>query len=188
MSVDSARQLCTMFLSLHVVFLSVAIVECSAAANTSEEGKANNAWLSSPVVFMGRLCCRNAQCFFMTWHWLFVCSCLLLHTSLVCILLSCFCFLVVVPSDCVRSSGVDYRGVQQSSSSGLSCLNWTNITRDYDLGTYPDSQTGKETSFKNKLYCSSSAQIGLLPVMENNVSSRVLAVYLQDMQQLLCNL
>lgn len=59
MSVDSARQLCTMFLSLHVVFLSVAIVESSAAANTSEEGKGSNARLSSPLVFMGCLCCRT---------------------------------------------------------------------------------------------------------------------------------
>lgn len=100
---------------------------------------------------------------------------LFLHTSLACVSLSCFCFLAVIPSDCVRSSsGVGYRGLQQSSFSGLSCLNWTNTTRDYDLGTYPDSQTGKETSFKNKLYCSSSARISLLPVMENNVWSRVL--------------
>lgn len=80
MSVDSARQLCTMFFSLHVVFLTVAIVE-SSAANAGEE-------------------------------------------------------------DCVRSRGVGYRGAQQSSSSGLSCLNWTNTTRDYDLNIHPDSQTG----------------------------------------------
>lgn len=73
-------------------------------------------------------------------------------THIICLYLvsHVFCFLAVMPSDCVRSSGVGYRGVQQSSSSGLSCLNWTNTTRDYDLGTYPDSQTGKETSFKKQ--------------------------------------
>lgn len=46
-------------------------------------------------------------------------------------------------SDCMRSSGVDYRGEQQSSSSGLTCLNWTNTTRDYDVTEHPDSHTGK---------------------------------------------
>ncbi|CAG5923165.1 unnamed protein product [Menidia menidia] len=79
-SVCPGRQLCNMFLSLHVVFLSVAIVQSSAS--------------------------NGAQ------------------------------------KDCVRSSGVDYRGEQQSSSSGLACLNWVNITRDYDTETHPDSQTG----------------------------------------------
>lgn len=47
-------------------------------------------------------------------------------------------------SDCMRSSGVGYRGAQQSSSSGLTCLNWTNTTRDYDVNVHPDSQTGKQ--------------------------------------------
>ncbi|RVE68258.1 hypothetical protein OJAV_G00089450 [Oryzias javanicus] len=45
-------------------------------------------------------------------------------------------------TDCVRSDGLDYRGKQQSSSSGLTCLNWINTTRDYDAEIHPDSQTG----------------------------------------------
>ncbi|XP_056140814.1 phosphoinositide-3-kinase-interacting protein 1 [Lampris incognitus] len=44
--------------------------------------------------------------------------------------------------DCVRSNGVEYRGEQQSSSSGLTCLIWTNITRDYDVTSHTDSDTG----------------------------------------------
>lgn len=44
--------------------------------------------------------------------------------------------------DCVEVNGVDYRGNQQSSSSGLTCMNWKNSTRDYDVEAYPDSQTG----------------------------------------------
>lgn len=44
--------------------------------------------------------------------------------------------------DCMRSKGVEYRGELQSSSSGLTCLNWTNTTRDYDVTLHPDSQTG----------------------------------------------
>ncbi|TMS03486.1 Phosphoinositide-3-kinase-interacting protein 1 [Larimichthys crocea] len=80
MSVNSARQLCKMFFSLHVVFLSVAMVE-SSASNGNQE-------------------------------------------------------------DCMRSSGVEYRGEKQSSSSGLICLNWANTTRDYDDNIHPDSQTG----------------------------------------------
>uniref|UniRef100_A0A3P9QEC5 Phosphoinositide-3-kinase interacting protein 1 n=1 Tax=Poecilia reticulata TaxID=8081 RepID=A0A3P9QEC5_POERE len=47
-----------------------------------------------------------------------------------------------VVEDCVRSRGLDYRGEQQSSSTGLTCLNWINITRDYDVEVHPDSQTG----------------------------------------------
>ncbi|XP_040898681.1 phosphoinositide-3-kinase-interacting protein 1 [Toxotes jaculatrix] len=80
MSVNSARQLCKIVLSLHVVFFCVATVE-SSASNGS-------------------------------------------------------------PKDCIRSNGVEYRGEQESSSSGLSCLNWTNSSRDYDVKTHPDSQTG----------------------------------------------
>ncbi|XP_054630138.1 phosphoinositide-3-kinase-interacting protein 1 [Dunckerocampus dactyliophorus] len=38
--------------------------------------------------------------------------------------------------DCIRSNGVDYRGDKQSSSSGLTCLIWTNTSTQYD------SQTG----------------------------------------------
>uniref|UniRef100_A0A1A8NYH5 Phosphoinositide-3-kinase interacting protein 1 n=1 Tax=Nothobranchius rachovii TaxID=451742 RepID=A0A1A8NYH5_9TELE len=45
-------------------------------------------------------------------------------------------------TDCVTFRGVDYRGEQQKSSSGLTCLNWTNTTRDYDVETHPDSLTG----------------------------------------------
>lgn len=78
--VNSARQLCKMSFSLHVVFLSVAMVDCSAA-------KANE-------------------------------------------------------KDCMISNGVEYRGEQPSSSSGLTCLNWTNTSRDYDVTLHPDSQTG----------------------------------------------
>ncbi|KAA8592240.1 hypothetical protein FQN60_017695 [Etheostoma spectabile] len=44
--------------------------------------------------------------------------------------------------DCMRSRGLEYRGEQQSSSSGLTCLNWTNTTRDYDVQLHPDTQTG----------------------------------------------
>nr|XP_020450048.1 phosphoinositide-3-kinase-interacting protein 1 [Monopterus albus] len=43
---------------------------------------------------------------------------------------------------CMRSNGVEYRGQQESSSSGLACLNWTNTSRDYDVESHPDSQTG----------------------------------------------
>lgn len=80
LSVKSARQLCKVFFSLHVVFLSVALVE-SRASNGDQK-------------------------------------------------------------DCVRSHGVDYRGEQQNSSSGLSCLIWTNTTRDYDVTINPDSEKG----------------------------------------------
>uniref|UniRef100_A0A3Q0RXW7 Phosphoinositide-3-kinase interacting protein 1 n=1 Tax=Amphilophus citrinellus TaxID=61819 RepID=A0A3Q0RXW7_AMPCI len=45
-------------------------------------------------------------------------------------------------NNCVRSNGVDYRGEQQNSSSGLTCLNWTNATRDYDVTIHPDSEKG----------------------------------------------
>uniref|UniRef100_A0A3P9H643 Thyroid adenoma-associated protein homolog n=1 Tax=Oryzias latipes TaxID=8090 RepID=A0A3P9H643_ORYLA len=78
LSVSSARQLCRLFFSLQLVFLSAGVVGSSASAQT----------------------------------------------------------------DCVRSVGLDYRGKQQSSSSGLACLNWINITRDYDAEIHPDSQTG----------------------------------------------
>ncbi|XP_034726976.1 phosphoinositide-3-kinase-interacting protein 1 [Etheostoma cragini] len=44
--------------------------------------------------------------------------------------------------DCMQSRGLEYRGEQQSSSSGLTCLNWTNTTRDYDVQLHPDTQTG----------------------------------------------
>ncbi|XP_038151459.1 phosphoinositide-3-kinase-interacting protein 1 [Cyprinodon tularosa] len=79
LSVNSGRQLCRMFFSLHIVFLSAAIVESSAPS-----GK---------------------------------------------------------PGDCVTSRGLDYRGEQQSSSTGLTCLNWISTARDYDVKLHPDSQT-----------------------------------------------
>ncbi|XP_014874036.1 phosphoinositide-3-kinase-interacting protein 1 [Poecilia latipinna] len=78
--VNSARQLSKMFFSLHIVFLSAAIVEGSTPSGGQR--------------------------------------------------------------DCVRSRGLDYRGEQQSSSTGLTCLNWINTTRDYDVEIHPDSQTG----------------------------------------------
>ncbi|XP_038558676.1 phosphoinositide-3-kinase-interacting protein 1 [Micropterus salmoides] len=80
LSVNSARQLFKVFFSLHVVFLSVDVVE-SSASNGNQK-------------------------------------------------------------DCMRSNGVEYTGEQQSSSTGLTCLNWTNTTRDYDVNIHPDSQTG----------------------------------------------
>ncbi|XP_040050713.2 phosphoinositide-3-kinase-interacting protein 1 [Gasterosteus aculeatus] len=43
---------------------------------------------------------------------------------------------------CTRANGVQYRGEVHSSSSGLTCLNWANTSRDYDDGVQPDSQTG----------------------------------------------
>ncbi|KAJ7994290.1 hypothetical protein DPEC_G00264350 [Dallia pectoralis] len=44
--------------------------------------------------------------------------------------------------DCFKSNGVEYRGSQQRSSAGLTCLNWTNISRDYDVLAYTDSHMG----------------------------------------------
>ncbi|XP_005795049.1 phosphoinositide-3-kinase-interacting protein 1 [Xiphophorus maculatus] len=79
-SVNSVRQLSKMFFSLHIVFLSAAIVEGSTPSGGQR--------------------------------------------------------------DCVRSRGLYYRGEQQSSSTGLTCLNWINTTRDYDVEMHPDSQTG----------------------------------------------
>lgn len=37
-----------------------------------------------------------------------------------------------------------YRGEQQITSTGKPCLNWANITRDYDVSVYPDAETGKD--------------------------------------------
>lgn len=42
--------------------------------------------------------------------------------------------------DCLQSSsGVEYRGQQHSSFTGLTCLNWSNVSRDVDpqKGTFP---------------------------------------------------
>lgn len=45
-------------------------------------------------------------------------------------------------NECVKLKGVDYRGNQQISSSGLICVNWNNATKDYNVEEHPDSQTG----------------------------------------------
>ncbi|KAM9810969.1 phosphoinositide-3-kinase-interacting protein 1 [Neosynchiropus ocellatus] len=37
--------------------------------------------------------------------------------------------------DCMSSSAGDYRGQKQTSSSGLTCLNWTNVSKEYDPQT-----------------------------------------------------
>ncbi|XP_029365598.1 phosphoinositide-3-kinase-interacting protein 1 [Echeneis naucrates] len=79
-SVPSVRHFCKMFLCLHVVLLSVSMVESSASDGNQQ--------------------------------------------------------------DCMRSSGVEYRGEQQSSTAGLTCLNWSNTSRDYDVQIHPDSQKG----------------------------------------------
>ncbi|XP_060927038.1 phosphoinositide-3-kinase-interacting protein 1 [Limanda limanda] len=79
-SLGSAAQLCRVLLPLHVVFLSVWLVESSASNGDIKE--------------------------------------------------------------CIRSNGVEYRGEQLSSSSGLTCLNWTSTNRDYDVQVHPDSLTG----------------------------------------------
>ncbi|KAJ0019409.1 hypothetical protein NQD34_006978 [Periophthalmus magnuspinnatus] len=44
--------------------------------------------------------------------------------------------------DCVTAKGLGYRGNQQSTSSDLTCINWINTTRDYNVKDHPDSQTG----------------------------------------------
>lgn len=153
LSVNSARQLCKMFLSLHVVFLSVVFVE-SSASNANQKG---NMILSalfylylyfycSFVVNTFKLCCsvsfkltlnymHNSSLSFLSPFWL------LLHNLfyVLCSHVVLFCY----SPDCMRSNGVKYRGEQQSSSSGLTCLNWTNCTRDYDVKIHPDSHTGK---------------------------------------------
>lgn len=79
------------------------------------------------------------------------CCCFGLLTS------SSSCLCRFSPPDCVRSRGVGYRGAQQSSSSGLSCLNWTNTSRDYDLDLQPDSQTGRPAQ---NLHCGRDQDFG----------------------------
>ncbi|KAJ8379391.1 hypothetical protein SKAU_G00001690 [Synaphobranchus kaupii] len=44
--------------------------------------------------------------------------------------------------ECTRSNGVKYRGEQQITSTGKRCLNWMNITRDYNVSAYTDAETG----------------------------------------------
>ncbi|XP_034026179.1 phosphoinositide-3-kinase-interacting protein 1 isoform X2 [Thalassophryne amazonica] len=63
-------------------------------------------------------------------------------------------------NECVSSNSVDYRGEQRSSSSGLTCLIWTNATRDYDVTSHPDSETGvgdhsycRNPDSSDKLWC-----------------------------------
>lgn len=60
---------------------------------------------------------------------------------------------VLLLSDCVRYRGLGYRGAEQRSSTGLTCLNWANTTRDYDAEVHPDSQTGEKADlfFFNKM-------------------------------------
>ena len=125
LSVNSGRQLCKMFFSLQVVFLSVVIVE-SSASNGNQNGNMTPSYAFSSA--------------FIAWF----------HFKISCMENVMFCFVfystshvMLLFSDCVRSSGVDYRGERQSSSSGLTCLNWTNTTRDYDVTEHPDSHTGK---------------------------------------------
>ncbi|AWP07100.1 putative phosphoinositide-3-kinase-interacting protein 1 [Scophthalmus maximus] len=45
-------------------------------------------------------------------------------------------------SNCTPADGAEYRGAQGRSSSGRTCLKWTSSSRDYDVTTHPDSQTG----------------------------------------------
>ncbi|XP_060763345.1 phosphoinositide-3-kinase-interacting protein 1 [Neoarius graeffei] len=44
--------------------------------------------------------------------------------------------------ECIRGSGVQYRGKQQKSSSGSFCLNWNSTNRDYDVTLHSDLATG----------------------------------------------
>ncbi|XP_028852066.1 phosphoinositide-3-kinase-interacting protein 1 isoform X2 [Denticeps clupeoides] len=48
----------------------------------------------------------------------------------------------LVTDECIRSRGVDYRGLRQTSSAGSDCLNWINATRDYDTTVHADAETG----------------------------------------------
>lgn len=84
------------------------------------------------------------------------------------VLLSAQMFVLLLLSDCVRSSGVEYRGAQQISSSGLTCLNWTNATRDYDVLMHPDSQTGKQLIFTDAVK-SSDKRFSSFPLWCDNV-------------------
>ncbi|XP_030647280.1 phosphoinositide-3-kinase-interacting protein 1 [Chanos chanos] len=60
----------------------------------------------------------------------------------------CFVFLLLrvdcssIIEECIRSTGVDYRGQTQTTSLGNSCLNWNNTTRDYDVTAHADTLTG----------------------------------------------
>lgn len=58
------------------------------------------------------------------------------------VLFACNTVLSQDTKDCMKSNGVGYRGYQQSTASGLTCMTWSNSTRDYDVTDHPDSQTG----------------------------------------------
>ncbi|KAL4609621.1 phosphoinositide-3-kinase-interacting protein 1-like [Arapaima gigas] len=47
-----------------------------------------------------------------------------------------------VPEECLRSNGAEYRGAQRVTTTGQSCLNWANATRDYNVTARPDADTG----------------------------------------------
>ncbi|KAI1900980.1 hypothetical protein AGOR_G00055420 [Albula goreensis] len=44
--------------------------------------------------------------------------------------------------ECTKNNGVEYRGEQQITSTGKRCLNWMNITRDYNVTASADALTG----------------------------------------------
>lgn len=116
MRVNSGRQLCNMFFSLHVVFLS--------AANAELTGNSIHTPLGLSRAVQTRLFCKYMALLAPVGaDWPALCSLFTL--------------------DCVSSRGEGYRGPQQTSSSGLTCLNWSSATRDYDANIHPDSHTGK---------------------------------------------
>ncbi|XP_076846068.1 phosphoinositide-3-kinase-interacting protein 1 isoform X2 [Brachyhypopomus gauderio] len=45
-------------------------------------------------------------------------------------------------AECMTSNGVEYRGTRHKSSSGIVCLNWNNVSRDYDVTGHADLHTG----------------------------------------------
>uniref|UniRef100_W5MBQ9 Phosphoinositide-3-kinase interacting protein 1 n=2 Tax=Lepisosteus oculatus TaxID=7918 RepID=W5MBQ9_LEPOC len=54
-----------------------------------------------------------------------------------------------VIQECIRSNGTEYRGEKQTTASGYQCLNWTLVTRDYNITAHPDTETG----VGNHSYC-----------------------------------
>ncbi|XP_036383858.1 phosphoinositide-3-kinase-interacting protein 1 [Megalops cyprinoides] len=63
----------------------------------------------------------------------------LLHFALLCV---AFVTCASNIQECTRYNGVDYRGEQQITSTGKRCLNWMNITRDYNVTAYTDAERG----------------------------------------------